>query len=964
MWRLQFFHVQTAPETVRAPAGRKSRYWYLGLWSVCAVIAAAAMTLEVMTIVREGGARKELGWTYGRVDSQWEIQSVSAAGPAAGLLQAGDRIAAVDGDRRVTKIGPRWYLRDTPDRSSYSLTVVRGGREIVMSVPWPVTFSNAERTWQWVHLVTALAYLGVALLLAVAAPDSIFARRAVVVNMLTLGFFFTVVLETDSGIVSHVPLVIALGYYFVRPFHLVAGYRFTQTFPLGDRSTPAWRRFDRIFFAVGFLLWMPSVYGAVVRALGPARAVEIAAAQYPFSLLHDGILNSLFFLFAGVVSIANGLVCYRNYKLVPSGDLQRRLRWVSVGIVVGLLPLVIVAPMLFIWGLKDGAVRLGVMVHVVNAAVIIIPFCVSYAVIKHRVLGIRVIVRAGVRYLLARNVLRFLLAGPVMLIVYSVISHPGSTVGELLLGRAGRVNVVLLIFAALALTYRTTLMERIDRRFFREAYRQDQIFVSLAEAIARVADVPELARLLSSQLSAALHPASVLALTRGSGSELDLVYSSEGGATQATLSSLGLPTDELNDLTGVEETRNIRGLSADGHRVMQTLGVDLVVPIRGPNEGLVGVLLLGEKRSEEPYTGNDRRLLEATAAQTGIVWENLQLRQALSREQGVRRHLISRLDAGGGAMVMECPACGTCYDGDVTKCATDARELVPSLPTSRDLDGKYRLNTMIGRGGMGAVYAATDLRLERAVAVKAMMGTIFDDAVARQRFAREARASAKIVHPNVVGVYDFGEFDGGAYLVLEFLRGQTLRAAIDKHGRLSAAAAAPLLVNIFDGVAAAHAQHVIHRDLKPENIFLAEPARGGAPAAKILDFGLAVARDIEFTGEDKLTRTGTAVGTLAYMSPEQLAGEPVDERSDIHALGIIVLEMLTGSLTLRGPFFTRAAALFAERLGHADQAEMAIVLARACSAAKEDRYASIEEFRGRVQEALSWWPTADHSIRL
>jgi tRNA A-37 threonylcarbamoyl transferase component Bud32 len=961
--RLQFRHVSFTPAAAREPSGRKSRYWYLGLWSICALIATATIALEVATIVREGGARKELGWSYGRVNGQWEIQSVDSTGPAAGLLERGDRIVAVDGDARAAKIGPRWYLRDTPDRAGYGLTIARRGVESELSVPWPVTHSGAERAWQWVHLITALAYLGVALLLAITLPDSVFARRAVIVNMLTLGFFFTVVLETDSGIVSHVPLALALGYYFVRPFHLVAGYRFTQTFPLGDRSTRAWRRFDRLFYAAGFVLWVPSVYGAVVRSLGPARAVEIAVAQYPFSLLHDGILNSFFFLFAGVVSVANALVCYRNYKLVPSGDLQRRLRWVSVGIGVGLLPLVLVAPLLFVWGLKDGALRLGVIVHLVNTAVIIIPFCISYAVIKHRVLGIRVIVRAGVRYLFARNVLRLLLAGPLMLIVYSVISHPGSTVGELLLGPAGRLNAILLLCAALALAYRTTLMERIDRRFFREAYRQDQIFVSLAEAIARVADVPELARLLSSQLSAALHPTTVLALTRGSGSELDLVYSSEGGATQATLNSLGLPIDELNDLNGVEETQHIRGLSADGHRVMQTLGIELAVPIRGPNEGLVGVLLLGEKRSEEPYTGNDRRLLEATAAQTGVVWENLQLRQALSREQGVRRHLISRLDAGGGALVMECPLCGACYDGDVARCATDGRELVPSLPTSRDLDGKYRLNKMIGRGGMGAVYAATDLRLERSVAVKAMMGTMFDDAVARQRFAREARASAKILHPNVVGVYDFGEFEGGAYLVLEFLRGKTLRAAIDASGRLSGAAATPLLMNIFDGVAAAHAHQVIHRDLKPENIFLADGPHGGAAAAKILDFGLAVARDIEFAGEDKLTRTGTAVGTLAYMSPEQLGGEAVDERTDIHALGIIVLEVLTGSLVLRGPFFTRADNLFKERLSDEDQRPMAVVLARACHAAKENRYASVEQFRDALLDALSLWPPADLPVR-
>jgi tRNA A-37 threonylcarbamoyl transferase component Bud32 len=905
-----------------------------------------------MTIVREGGAGKPLGWTYAHSTAGWNVQTVDAAGPAAAFLVPGDMISAVDGDRSASKIGPRWYLRDSPDRTSYALTIERSGKEIVETIPWLTTFSSSERAWQWAHLATGLLYLLIGLLIAFARPDSEPARRATASNMLTLGFFFTLVLETDTGILGHVPLALALGYYFVRPFHLVAGYRFTKTFPLGDQSTPAWRRFDKIFYAVAFLIWLPSVYGAALRALGPVRATQIAAAQYPFSLIHDSLLNSFFFLFAGVAGIANGLVCWRNYKLVPAGDLQRRLRWVSIGIGVGLLPIALVAPLLFMKGLNGGAERLALVVHIVNFATILIPICIGYAILKHRVLGIRVIVRAGVRYLLARNVLRLALALPIALIAISIATHPGTTIGGLLLGPGGRLNIAMLVLAGLALKYRTSLMERIDRRFFREAYRQDQIFVELAEAIARVANVPELARLLSSQLQSALHPARVLALTRGVSNKLEMVYSSESNDAPGTFSDFGLPVDELRDLTALEETKNIFNLSADGHRILVSMGLSLAVPIRGPNEGLVGLILLGDKRSEEPYTRNDRRLLEATAAQTGIVWENLQLRQALSREQVVRRQLTERLSGGSSSIVMECPQCGTCFDGDVINCSHDGQALSPSLPIARVLDGKYRLNRLIGRGGMGSVYDATDLRLDRTVAVKAMMGSMFDDTVARQRFAREARASAKIVHPNVVGVFDFGEFDGGAYLVLEYLSGKTLREVLDNNGGLEAPIAARLLSNIFDGVAAAHAQHVVHRDLKPENIFITEASDGSFLAAKILDFGLAIARDAELAEGGKLTRTGTVIGTVAYMSPEQLAGEPVDEHTDIHALAIIVLEILTGSIALKGPFFARAESVLAERLdgpGHTPrQIAIAGVLRKAMNGPAELRYSSVEQFRADI----------------
>jgi serine/threonine protein kinase len=254
---------------------------------------------------------------------------------------------------------------------------------------------------------------------------------------------------------------------------------------------------------------------------------------------------------------------------------------------------------------------------------------------------------------------------------------------------------------------------------------------------------------------------------------------------------------------------------------------------------------------------------------------------------------------------------------------------------------------------MGAVYQATDVRLERIVAVKVLLGTMFDDAVARQRFAREARASARIVHPNVVGVFDFGELDGGAYLVLEYLSGETLRQRLERGGPLDGATLERVLSGLFDGVAAAHAQGVVHRDLKPENVFLT--SADGAIVTKVLDFGLAIGRDAEFSEGGRLTRTGTAVGTLAYMSPEQLAGDPVDERTDIHALGIVVLEALTGSIESGGPFFTRADAVLGERLSDANERDRAIARAvrRAVHERREERHASVAELRAALSDAMT-----------
>ncbi len=935
--------------------------WYLRLWTAFAIFFAVVLGMGIVAVARAGGASKPTGWSTVLDSTGFVVRAVDPAGPARDLVQVGDRLEAVDGHREAARIGPRWYLRDSPARTQYSLTVRRAGVEQTFDVPWPTIHDREETAWQWVHLLAAFIWVGVGLLIAFGKPDSFIARRAAFAALLNIGYSITLVLETDYGILAPFPLALALGYYFVRPLHFVAGYRLTTVFPLGEPERGGWRVLEWSLLVGGLLLWIPSVYGAGLRALGPERAAAIAAAQYPFSLFHDSVVNPFTFLFAALASVANAAVAWRNYQRLPSGDLKRRLRWMSLGIAVSLLPLVVVAPMLFLSALDGGPGQLARTVHVINVLIIISPLSVGYAIVTHRALGFRVVLRAGLRYLLAKNVLRAAIVVPIALLVFKIAANPTATVAELFLGTVGRTNLLLLLAAALALRYRTSLMERIDRRFFREAYQRDRIFVALAESIAKVTDIPSLARLLSTQLQDALHPERIIAVARDRGSEMQVVYSSDGTAGPVTAESIGLPLEELRQIDAVIEPRRMPQLAADAQRALSALGIDLIVPIRGPNEGLLGVLLLGAKRSEEPYTGKDRHLLDTAATQTGVVWENLHLRHALSREQGARRQLSARLDGGLAAMVLECPECGRCYDGDATHCTTDGRSLVPSLPTARRLDGKYLLHRLVGRGGMGAVYQATDLRLDRTVAVKTILDTQFDDAVVRQRFAREARASARVVHPNVVGVFDLGEFAGGAYLVLEFLEGRSLRQALQQSGAMSPSEAARLLADVFDGVAAAHAQQVIHRDLKPENIFLIDVA-DGAPRAKILDFGLAVARDLDFADGNKLTRTGTTVGTLAYMSPEQFAGEPVDEGTDVHALGIVALEMLTGSVELRGPFFARADAVLRERLGgdaaSAEQRELASILARATHGVREDRYGSVSEFRDALLPAILRWAAA------
>ena len=266
------------------------------------------------------------------------------------------------------------------------------------------------------------------------------------------------------------------------------------------------------------------------------------------------------------------------------------------------------------------------------------------------------------------------------------------------------------------------------------------------------------------------------------------------------------------------------------------------------------------------------------------------------------------------------------------------------------IEGKYRVDALIGRGGMGAVYRARDLRLDRDVAVKVVRGELVASPEARDRFQREAQLAARLQHPAIVTVFDYGTLpDGAAYLVMEYVRGEDLRARLSK-GPLPAADAIALLADIAEGVEAAHRESVLHRDLKPENVLL--PARGGP---KVLDFG--VAKSMPHAGQDAtLTASGTIVGTPAYMAPEQIRGERVDARTDIFSLSVICYEMLTGRLPFGAGSFVDVAMRQTSETPAIDEngvpGKVSEVLRRGLSYAREERQATALTLARELREAL------------
>ncbi|MGB9905788.1 MAG: protein kinase domain-containing protein, partial [Candidatus Saccharicenans sp.] len=259
-------------------------------------------------------------------------------------------------------------------------------------------------------------------------------------------------------------------------------------------------------------------------------------------------------------------------------------------------------------------------------------------------------------------------------------------------------------------------------------------------------------------------------------------------------------------------------------------------------------------------------------------------------------------------MTQNCPKCGTANIDTQKFCGQCGRalsssgdfEAEPTLTISAQetvwpgkgqlIAGKYQILRQVGQGGMGVVFEAQDVRLKRSLALKFLPAELLGEERARERFIHEAQAASALDHPNICTIYEIGETEEQqTFMAMAFYKGESLKSRI-RRGPLNVDETLSLALQIAEGLAAAHDHGIIHRDVKPANIIITEEGQ-----VKLLDFGLA-----KLAGEAHLTRPGTVLGTLAYMSPEQLTGREIDARTDVWSLGVVMYEMLTGHLPFEG----------------------------------------------------------------
>jgi len=556
-----------------------------------------------------------------------------------------------------------------------------------------------------------------------------------------------------------------------------------------------------------------------------------------------------------------------------------------------------------------------------------LPVTVPYAVLVHRVLDVRLMARRALQYAFARYTALTVMAVPLVALASYLVVKRDEKINHLFSG--GRVPLLIsaAIVGGVALRYRRRLLDAIDRRFFREQYDARHILTLLVERIRSIQESTTLASLVSREIDLALHleRVAMLVLDPRSG----MLADPRNRARKLDASSqLALVLSNASDPLEVDLENPHSSLLKLPQKERQWLvdsGFRLMVPILARDGSLLGLLGLGEKKSRLPFLREDRQLLHAIASSAAWVLE-LEQEPTSAPPPATRRSPFEEDDPTppflprglAAEHARECPKCGAVHPSYTVFCGTCSKR----LETSRVpyvLPGKFRFEQRIGVGGMGVVYSGADLALGRHVAIKTLRQVSPEDAM---RLRREARTAAAVSHPHLAPIFGIETWRETPMLVLELLEGGTLAQRISRE-KMAPRETVELGIAMAGALGQLHAEEILHRDIKPSNIGY---TRDGVP--KLMDFGIArVMFELrqedelaEWEGEDEEERDPPGlipsaqvwidddsglprrrfVGTLSYLSPEALKGEPADATLDLWSLSVVLYECLLGRKVFLG----------------------------------------------------------------
>lgn len=848
-----------------------------------------------LALVRNTGAQ-DFGWWPSASSTDGSIVGkVDVPGAAASKLESGDRILAFNGDTRVTRVGADVFRQFLPPGATYTIRIERHGitHDYALHVrPWHGSLSEVI-TYLLISIVFCLSGLALGLL----KPGERVAQLGCLAQLLMVLRAMSTPLSFNSGTPPHMEFVLNQIASFTFPSLLAVSYHFLFRVSAASAREPIWRAIRNLLYVITGALLVSQLTWFAASLRGQEALVSLAYRHFWIAELNIVFLRRGW---EAVAAMALGGACavlMWGYRHSTDADYRRRIRWFAVGCSIGLAPelaLNLVGAFLSITGNREflQSASWDVLRWVADGFLVAIPVSLTWAILRRQLLDIHIVVRRGLRYIMARRVLQAILVLPFLGLILPILFHPNRTLLDSLRRVSSIANLLLLALCGVSMKYRKQMYDWLDRKFFRTAYQQENILRTLIAKIRDCDSADQVCRLVCNELYSALQPQSLFVCSwQGESGALSIVRASDRGAVETP----GLLPANILEL--LEACKSARACALPAGSAGPEFGEapGLVIPIFAGSPRACGALLLGQKKSDEPYTDTDLDLLGGIADAMGVKFENLRLKQRADEGLRERREVLGRLDRQAIQILRECPHCGTCFGSSDERCTVDQSELTLSLPVERTIAQRYRLDRRIGKGGMGVVFAATDLHLRRLVAVKVMTGNLFGDRVALSRFEREARALARLNHPHIVAIHDYGQLGGdGAYLVMELLTGASWRSELKRLGRIPPVVAAAWLDQLLSALRAAHGAGVVHRDLKPENVIISSLGNA-SETLKVLDFGLAKMR----SEASSLTDTGVAMGTLKYMSPEQLRGEPTDERTDLFSVAIMVVEAIAGQAPSR-----------------------------------------------------------------
>ena len=510
------------------------------------------------------------------------------------------------------------------------------------------------------------------------------------------------------------------------------------------------------------------------------------------------------------------------------------------------------------------------------------PLSITYAVLRHRLFDLSFTIRKALQYTLARLIVLSLVPGISLFMILETLRMRDETVNTVL-ARRGVLYLSLTVLAFVIFSYRRRWLKAIDRIFFRERHYAYAVLREVAEQVRRAGSLHRVAPLVVARIESLMHPEFAALLGRDPEARCFRTLAAAPSAAgppdlreDSKLVALARIIEQPLDTSSDRDQPLLSQIGGADGAYLRSARIEALIRVVTPEDELCAVLALGPKRSEEPYTEEDFGVLVTISENLGL----LAARSTPRREQATA--------------LAECPECGECFDAGTGTCTRHQCALVVT-PLPRALADRYRLDKRLASGGMGIVYKAFDLALERDIAAKVIAEKMTKDPGAMARFVEEAKSAARLRdHPNVVTVYDFGVIhERQAYLNMELLEGRTLRQQLASEGRIEPQQALRILEDVAAAIAAAHRWRLVHRDLKPENIFLV--GEGHRVVAKVLDFGIAKPLSVATSIDRRLTNARMLLGTLEYMSPEQRRGDAPTQAWDVWSLAVVALEMLSGS---------------------------------------------------------------------